>query len=608
MLSLKKKKFMMVKNLSQKMPKPPKNDSVTSSKNDSAASFMLGNHIVAASAMKLGFECAASYPGTPSAEILEGMQKMGMKHTEWSINEKVALEVAAGAAISGIRSICSMKSVGLNVASDPLMTLSYIDLKAALLIVVADTPGCLSSQNEQDCRWYGLAAKVPIIEPISPRDIAGSMRMATEISEKLKVPVIIRLTTRIAHGRQSFDINSIDMDVPDSYEDKGKFVKDVKRFVMLPVHGISAHKKLFEKYERASKMMKPEASGDGKTSSGDGEISVIASGQAYANAKDIIHDENIKCKLIRLFGIPFDEEYIEDQVKSSGKVIVLEEGDRIIEDIVKKFRRDVISKKDSHGELGNKGVREILSETFGINFKMRKPLDIPTRTPRLCAACPHLMSYYWISKFDVPFPGDIGCYSLGYQYNVLDTLVCMGASIGMGQSIPGKKIAVLGDSTFYHAGIPALINAVEQNRDICVVILDNEFTAMTGHQPVPKINMERLCEACGAKVQVIDPFSKKTKEILKEALGSKGVNVIIMRRTCARMTEAKIKFTITDKCTDCGECDKIHCPAIVKKEDGSKEINDLPSREINDLCWGCGFCASICPEVAIRKKEREEEK
>lgn len=549
--------------------------------------FMLGNHIVAASAINLGFQCAASYPGTPSAEIMSGIQSMGMQHAEWSINEKVSLEVAAGAAMSGIRSLCSMKSVGLNVASDPLMTLSYIDLKAALLIIVADTPGCLSSQNEQDCRWYGMAAKVPVLEPISPKDIENTMQRATEISEKLKMPVIVRLTTRIAHGRQSIDIK---LSKPPQKE--AKFEKDIKRFVMLPVHGLSAHKKLYEKYDEAAKLLKSEVSGQGK-------ISVIASGQAYANAKDVIDEEKLECRLIRIVGIPFDEKHLENQIARSDKIIVLEEGDRIIEEKLKTMRLDLISKNDSHGELGNIGVRKVLSKVFPIKIKEKTPLKLPARTPRLCAACPHMMTFYWMKQFDVPFPGDIGCYSLGYQFDVLDTLVCMGASIGLGQALPGKKIAAIGDSTFYHAGIPALINAVEQNRDICIIILDNEYTAMTGHQPVPKINMEELCKACGAKVHLIDPFSKKTKQIIQDALDTKGVHVIIARRTCTRKTESKQKFVITEKCNDCGKCDEIYCPAIINKED---------SHEINDLCWGCGFCATICPEVAIRREKKEAEK
>lgn len=545
--------------------------------------FMLGNHILAASAVNLGFQCAASYPGTPSAEILQGIKKIGIQHAEWSVNEKVALEVAAGSAVSGIRSICSMKSVGLNVASDALMTLAYVDMEAALVIVVADTPGCLSSQNEQDTRWYGIAAKVPVIEPISPKDCEDTMKKAVEVSEKLKIPVIVRLTTRIAHGRQSVDI-----EVNKPTEKKPKFVKDVKRFVMLPVHGLSAHAKLFDKYDKARELLKPEVSGDGS-------VCVIASGLAYANASDVVKDEKIKCKLIRIPGIPFDEDEVRKQIQGCEKVVVLEEGHRVLEDIVRRIHPDVVSKKNSHGELGNHGVRETFSEVFGIEAEMKKPMKLPARIPRLCAGCPHLMSFYWLKDYDIPFPGDIGCYSLGYQYGVLDSLVCMGASIGMGQSIPGKKVAIIGDSTFYHAGIPALINAVEQNRDLCIMILDNDSTAMTGHQPVPKLDMKELCEACGAKTYVVDPLSKKMKKVLDEVLNSKGVHVIISKRTCARLTEKKPGFTITEKCTDCGECDKICCPAIVM-ENGKHKINDL--------CWGCGFCASICPEYAVRREKK----
>jgi indolepyruvate ferredoxin oxidoreductase alpha subunit len=387
----------------------------------------------------------------------------------------------------------------------------------------------------------------------------------------------VRLTTKVAHGRESIKL-------PVKYQKPPapRFKKNPSRYVMIPRFALAQHKWLVKQYQEARALVPIKVQGQG-------DICIVATGIAYSNACDMLKAEKLKAKIIEVKGLPFDENRLKECIKGCKKVIVLEEGKPVLEDIVGRLHSNVAGLGVRAGELGMAGVYNFLSKEFGLEFKKKEAIQLPPRPPRLCAGCPHMMSFYWLRRFPVTFPGDIGCYGLGYQWGCIDTVVCMGSSLGIGQSLPGKKIAVVGDSTFYHAGLPALINAVEQERDMVIAVLDNSTVAMTGNQPVPKLDIRIVAEALGAKTYLVDPISKKTKEVIEEALKSRGVHVIVFKRPCAKLTERKKPARITESCNNCGICDDIECPAIVREP-----------RHINNLCNGCGFCKTICPNGAIK--------
>jgi indolepyruvate ferredoxin oxidoreductase alpha subunit len=530
---------------------------------------MLGNEAAAAAAHAAGIRVATSYPGTPSTEILSAMMRYDMLHCEWSVNEKVALEVAAAYAMSSVPSMCSMKNVGLNVASDALMTLAYTGVNAPLLIFVVDTPDCFSSQNEQDTRWYGLAAKVPVFEPNSVEDVVPCTYRAFNASEKLQLPVLIRLTTRIAHGGGGVDIKTKKIGIP-----KQVFAKDGSRYVMVPKNALARHKVLCGRYDESRNHIDVVVEGTG-------ENVAVATGICASSVRDTGW-----AKLVEVKGVPFDESKLSRALQGAGKVFVFEQGSPIVEDVVLRLTDvDVIGRRSGHvrcyGELKLSHIKRILA-----GKAVRDEKRIKQRPPLMCAGCPHLATFFWLKDVDKVFAGDIGCYGLGYNYGCIDTCICMGSSIGLGQALE-NSVVIIGDSTFFHSGIPGLINAVNQGRDLCVVVMDNSTTAMTGNQPVPKVSIEGIVEACGAKAYTVNPYSKRSKAVLDRALSSKGVNVVVSKAPCRRDVKPGRKYKITDACTDCGLCMEIHCPAIEKGR-------------INDMCVGCGFCAHICPAGAIK--------
>jgi indolepyruvate ferredoxin oxidoreductase alpha subunit len=526
--------------------------------------FMLGNQAVAAAAHAAGVRVATSYPGTPSTEILGTIKNYEMLHWEWSVNEKIALEVAAAYAISGVASMCSMKNVGLNVASDALMTLAYTGVVAPLIIFVVDTPDCFSSQNEQDTRWYGLAAKIPVLEPNSVQDSADCVFKAFDLSKELQLPVIVRLTTRIAHGGGPVEIKKRTVPKP-----KQDFKKDRSKYVMVPSNSSKRHAVLCQKYEQAKK-------GTHITVEGSGDKIAVATGICASAVREM---DGVK--LVEIKGIPFAESELAKALEGFSKVFVFEQGSPIVEDIVSRVSdSEVIGRRSGHircyGELKFHQIESIIS-----GKPLKDEVSAKKRRPLMCSGCPHLATFFWLRNLDKIVVGDIGCYGLGK----IDFCVCMGSSIGMGQALD-NSIAVLGDSTFFHSGISSLVNAVNQKRDLCIFVLDNSTTAMTGNQPVPKMPIEEISKACGAKAHVINPYSKRSKETIRRALESKGVNVVVSRAPCRRDVKKGRIYEINDKCTDCGLCEQINCPAI-------------RDNKINNLCVGCGFCAEICPVGAI---------
>jgi indolepyruvate ferredoxin oxidoreductase alpha subunit len=543
----------------------PKEKFITVEKVYAYMKFMLGNQAVAAAAYAAGVRVATSYPGTPSTEILETIKSYDMLHCEWSVNEKVALEVAAGYAIAGIPSMCSMKNVGLNVASDALMTLAYTGVVAPLIISVVDTPDCFSSQNEQDTRWYGLAAKIPVFEPNSVQDSIECVFKAFDLSKELQLPVIIRLTTRIAHGGGPVEVKKKKIATP-----KQNFQKDSSRYVMVPKNSLKRHEVLCRKYEQARRKLHITVEGDGKKIA-------VATGICASAVRDIGG-----IKLVEIKGIPFDEPELTKKLEGASEIFVFEQGAPIIEDIVSRVSdSEVIGRRSGHikchGELKFHHIKSIIEgEPLKEEIKSKK------RRPLMCSGCPHLATFFWLRNLDKIVVGDIGCYGLGK----IDFCVCMGSSIGIGQALD-NSIAVLGDSTFFHSGMSSLVNAVNQKRDLCIIVLDNSTTAMTGNQPVPQLSIEEIAKACGAETHVINPYSKESKGTIKRALGSKGVNVVVSRAPCRRDIKKGKRYEITDSCTDCELCEEINCPAI-------------EGRKINYLCVGCGFCAEICPVGAIK--------
>jgi indolepyruvate ferredoxin oxidoreductase, alpha subunit len=505
-----------------------------------------GNDAIGRGAIEAGISYAASYPGTPATEILEYLAEHFEGEVDWSLNEKIALESAIGASYAGKRAICSMKHVGLNVASDPLMTAPYLGVKGGLVIAVADDPGAYSSQNEQDTRIYSRFAKIPCFEPSDGQEAKDMVIMGFELSEKFGVPVIVRSLTRVSHGMSPVEIGT------PREPNKLSLKKDPEHLLATPSNVIRLHKVLVEKQPELVKW--GESAGLNKVFKNKQKKGIIACGIAYNYGKEHTPDY----AFLKIGYYPFPETLIADFVKDLDEVWVLEEGEPIIEEITRRYSRNVKGKLS--GELNRVG--ELGPDCF--SGSCTKPVSdsskpmFPIRPPVLCPGCGHRETYKALNAAKPGFvTGDIGCYTLGANppLSAMDTCLCMGASISQATGIAKQGVkrvaAAIGDSTFLHAGIPALINAVYNKANITVVIMDNDSTAMTGHQPTPltgitakgeqggKIVLEDLCKACGATtVEVVEPFEgKKTQTIFEQALGSEGVHVIIARHPCVLVTQ-----------------------------------------------------------------------
>lgn len=571
---------------------------------------MLGNEAVARGAYEAGCSVASAYPGTPSTEITENIAKYDEIYSEWAPNEKVAMEVAIGASISGARAICAMKHVGLNVAADPLFTVSYTGVNGGLVIMVADDPGMHSSQNEQDSRFYARSSKVPMLEPSDSQECKDFVKQAFAISERFDAPVIVRLSTRIAHSQSSVEIEE-----KENFKLKD-YNKDAMKYVMMP--GMARKRHVVVEKRMADLRDFSNSSELNKIEMNDSEIGIITSGIAYQYVKEAAPAASVlKIGMVH----PIPEKLIADFAKKVKKLYVVEELEPFFENQILKMGIKVVG-KEKLPAIGELSAQIIAEKLFDKKFEVNEVTDqtIPVRPPVMCPGCPHRGMFYVLKKLKLNVSGDIGCYTLGAlaPNESIDTCICMGASIGVahgmekarGAEFRKKTVAILGDSTFIHSGITGLIDIVYNKGNSTVIILDNSITGMTGHQqnpttgftikgePTRQVDLELLCKAVGVeRVTVVDPFDiKEFEKVVKREVEADEPSVIISQRPCALLKYVKFEGTQkinTDKCKKCKMCMKIGCPAIVDKGD-YLEINPT-------LCVGCKLCNKVCSFDAIER-------
>lgn len=589
---------------------------------------MMGNEAIAYGAVEAGVQVAAAYPGTPSSEIFSTLAALATEHNiyaEWSTNEKVALEVAAGAAYAGARAIVTMKQVGLNVAADPLMTLAYIGVKGGLVLVVADDPGPHSSQNEQDTRQFAQFAKLPVLEPATPQEAKDMTVAAFDLSEQLGLPVILRPTTRTCHACQDVILAEKQQRPAPAGFNKSP------NWVIFPTLAYKRHQWLNQQQQVAKNLF--ENSPFNQVQYQDGELAVVASGVAYNYVQESLAALDKQISVLKI-GTPYPlpDQLSLEFLQRFKRVLVVEELEPIVEEqlIQLAFKHNlsvqIVGKEQNfvprEGELDVDKVTMTLTKFLQIEQQQQQMFtdlpELPLRTPVLCAGCPHRASFYIFKQVagqEAIFTGDIGCYTLGNMppLNAVDTCLCMGASITLASGLKRveqqrKIVAFLGDSTFFHTGVPGLINAVYNNADITVVILDNRTTAMTGHQPHPGLHttatgapakgldIAALASACGVEfVKVADPFDyAAAKEVAQAAIEYVGPAVVVMRQECIALNKGKKQTMQVDPelCLQCQLCvEELGCPAIFTKE-------GLP--QISNSCTGCGLCTEICPAGAIK--------
>ncbi len=568
---------------------------------------MLGNEAIARGAYEAGVKVSAAYPGTPSTEISENIVNYPEIYAEWSPNEKVAMEVAIGASISGVRALCSMKHVGVNVASDPLYTISYAGVNGGLVLVAADDPGLYSSQNEQDTRCVARAAIVPVIEPSDSGEAKEFMKFAFDISEKYDTPVILRTTTRLSHSQGPVEL--LDRE---EVEDKA-YQRNPQKFVMMPGNAKGRHLYVEERMKKLAE--------DGcdfpinKVEYGDTSIGFITSGIPYQYVKEVFPNASVlKLGMVH----PLPKKLIQEFASKVDKLYIFEELEPVIEEQVKSWGIEAVGKEifTIQGEYSANMLRRAL-----LNEEPQKAAaeQVPARPPILCPGCPHRSVFSVLNKLKIHAAGDIGCYTLGAvaPLNVIDTTVCMGASIstlhGM-EKAKGKDyiknwVAVIGDSTFMHTGVNSLMNMVYNQGTGTVMILDNSTTGMTGHQDnaatgktlmgdtVPAIDIVKLCQAMGIKnVVEVNAFDTQTLEkVIKEEVAKDEVSVIITKSPCVLLKGnvfPNVCKPIPEKCKKCGACLRPGCPALTKNADGTISIDTT-------MCNGCGLCKTLCKFDAI---------
>lgn len=593
--------------------------------------YLLGNTAIAKGILEAGAGLVAGYPGTPSSEIIESLVQLKGNlpiHVEWSVNEKVALEVAIGASWSGTRSVATMKHVGLNVAADPFMTLAYLGVGAGLVVVSADDPYCHSSQNEQDSRRYASFASIPCLDPADPQEAKDMAVFGFDLSERFNVPVMLRPTTRVSHARA--DVEIVERMRPGGSANSPNFIKDPTRRVALPAHARPLHTELLKKQPEIEKALE-EAPWNRLDLKGDHGI--IASGIAALYAEEAIQDLDLDVSFLKVGTFPAPTAMIEELLKNVSKVMVVEELEPVMEEQVERIARRVnpdveILGKSSHiprvGELELLPVRNAIAGMEGLDPQAAVRIDavkiIPPRPPALCPGCSHRATYYAMRKAfgkGAIYPSDIGCYTMAVGMGTVDTCLCMGASISLASGIRlgGEKKDIccsIGDSTFLHGGLTGLLNAAYNNAKITVTILDNSTTAMTGHQPHPgtgvtatgertnQVSIEAVAKALGAGlVEVVDPYDvEKAVESFRRAKEHPGLSVVIARQACvinARRSGAKRKaFAVGSDCAGCKICVEFGCPAI-------EFDSELEKAKITSLCTGCGVCAQICPSSAIEE-------
>ena len=570
---------------------------------------MLGNEAVARGLYEAGCSFVSSYPGTPSTEITEAAAKYDEIYAEWAPNEKVALESAFGASLAGHRSFCGMKLVGLNVAADPLFTVSYSGVNAGLIIAVADDAGMHSSQNEQDSRHYAKASKIPMLEPSDSAEAIAFTKCAYEISEQFDTPVLLKMCTRVSHS-QSIVEPADRVEVTKPYEKNGA------KYIMMPGNAKKRHP-VVEARTQALVQYAESAPINVLEEGADKEYGFVTSSTSYQYVKEVFGDKYPVLKLGMIWPMP--EEKIRALAASVEKLVVVEELDGFIEEHIRCLGIDVMG-KDTFSCIGELS-QNVVAEKFGAVISEGVKLDdaIPARPPVMCAGCPHRGLFYTLVKNKLTVMGDIGCYTLGAvpPLAALDSTICMGASVSglhgfnksNGGATDGKTVAVIGDSTFMHSGITGLVNIAYNNSNSTVIIVDNSITGMTGHQQNPttgmnlkgdvasKIDLETLCRAVGInRVRVVDPYDlKQCDEVIKEELAANEPSVIISRRPCALLKYVKHSAPLkvdADKCKSCKMCMKIGCPAI-SMEGGKAKIDAT-------LCTGCGVCGQLCKFDALK--------
>ena len=563
---------------------------------------LLGDFAVARGAWEAGVRVASAYPGTPSTEITEELARYDDVYSEWSPNEKVALEVGIGASIRGARAIVSMKHVGLNVACDPLFTASYTGVNGGLVIAVADDPSVFSSQNEQDTRLTAVSAQVPVLEPSDSAEARDFTKYAFDLSERYDTPVILRLTTRVAHSQSLVELGERQPAVLKTYE------RDIKKYVMMPANARVKHTVVEERMARLA------ADADGmeinRIEEGSRDLGIICSGGVYQYVKEALPEASV-LKLGMVWPLPMG--LIRKFAAGVKRCIVAEELAPHIETQVRAAGIAVEGKSvfPRCGEFTARLIRECVLGAA----PAQAPADVPARPPVLCAGCPHRGIFYVLTKLKLNVLGDIGCYTLGAvpPLGSMDAVVCMGASIGMAIGFDKAdpeahkhSVAVIGDSTFIHSGITGLVDAVYNKAKVTVIILDNRTTGMTGHQnhpatgrtiknePTYELDLAEMCRAAGVRsVRTVDPYDLAAAEAaVKAALAEEEVSVVIAKRPCVLLAKRLYTgFRVNDKCKKCKACLKLGCPAIVNGKNGI-EIDV-------SLCTECGLCKGVCKFGAI---------
>jgi indolepyruvate ferredoxin oxidoreductase alpha subunit len=582
--------------------------------------YLLGNDAIAHACLESTVDFISGYPGTPSSEVIDTLRGMAERqfYVEWSVNEKVALENALGAAWCGIRALCTMKHVGLNVAADPLMTSAYTGVTGGLVIMSADDPFAHSSQNEQDSRIYAHFSGIPCLDPSSVQEAHDMMRDAFPLSEELRLPVLFRPTTRICHSKSDTILGD-----PGRNARKGVFHKDPRQYVVIPAHTRVLHKQLNQKQPYIKKRLVELGFNRYLLK---GTQAIIASGIGASYVQEVLPD---MMSFAQIGAYPIDQDWLRSFIRSHDAVLVIEEGAPVVEEIARQVAGviPVYGKMTGHapgeGELSPQAVSRIM-ESCGFLPKHPYPettpvQDLPLRPPILCAGCMHRPVFYAMKKVfrDAVYPSDIGCYTLGLQLGAVDTTICMGASITVssGMCHSGEErdvVCTIGDSTFLHSGMTGLLNAVYNGANMTVIILDNRITAMTGHQPNPTtgctacgipaapVSLEAICRACGVSlVETVDPYDiTSLTTALQDVKVRPGVKVIIARQPCvitARRAGIKRgRYEVDpERCAECGICIKFGCPAIERHENKAY---------ITYLCSGCAVCAQICPSGAIARE------
>lgn len=606
---------------------------------------VMGNEAIALGALKAGVNLVSGYPGTPSSEIIEYISKYKEKtgtYVEWSVNEKAAVEVAAGASYSGSRTLVTMKQVGLNVAADPVMCLAYVGVRGGMVIVSADDPGPISSQTEQDTRRFGAFSKIPVLDPSSPSEAYEMVQQAFELSEKYNTPVILRPTTRVDHAYESMEFPELG-----PCRNRGEFVKDSARWVIFPRTSFMNHKRIFERNEHIIPDEFSKSSLNSVLNGHASSLAVVTGGISYAyvmEALSILNKTDVPVLKIGTpypFPAPLAEQFLMDKTH----VLVVEELDPVIEESLLLLKGRANLSCSIHGKLDSKiseagentveSVKKALadflsvSDVSGSAESLDSVPELPVRPPVLCAGCPHRGSFYAVKQAmkgqKTVYCGDIGCYTLGNAkpLDMCDTCLCMGADITMAQGFyhnenDRKCFSFIGDSTFFASGITGIVNAVYNQAKMTVCILDNSTTAMTGHQPHPgtgvtmmgqivdKISIEKILCAIGVfPVITVDPFNQaESVAAVKAASDSPGVSAVIFKSPCISVA-SKLGFSFKGanavsetKCIGCRKCiNELGCPALVLNASSKKVQIDA------SLCTGCGLCSGVCPTGAITKQE-----